>query len=254
MSSLIWVLDLVSLGLRGLLVAIMVRRGQQRLFFFFFVYLAFSILSTLARLVVRNRYVTFFYVFWATEAVYAILSALVILEVFRHVFIDFYESTAFRVFLAFAVVLIAILTLGAPIRHHVEVSSVTALVLSANLAVRFIQVAALALFLGLAVFFNMRGWRYEIGIVLGYGLFAAVYLVALALRSQLGANYGWTVTVAHPLAYDCAVVIWLWAFWKNQPRPTLQEYLGKSGPEGISNLLGRTTTAYKRFGEKRWTR
>src|SRR5262249_54242371 len=185
MASLIWVLDLVSLGLRGVLVAIIVRRGQHRVFFFFFIYLAFSILSTLARLLVRNHYITFFYVFWATETIYAVLSALVILEAFRHVFIDFYESAAFRLFLACALVLIAVLTVLAPIRHHVEVSSITGQILSVNLAVRFLQVAGLALFLGLAIFFNMRGWRYEIGIVLGYGLYATVNLAALALRSQL---------------------------------------------------------------------
>jgi len=254
MSSLIWVHDLVVLALRVLLAVIMVRRRQHRQFFFFFLYLAFSILSTVLRLAVRSHYITFFYVFWATEAVYAVLSALVILEVFRHLFIDFYESTTFRLFLASAFVLIAVLIWGAPIRHHVEVSAITAQILSINLAVRLLQVAALALFLGLAVFFNMRGWRYELGIVLGYGLFATVYLVALALRSQLGARYGWAITAAHPLAYDCAVVIWLWAFWKNQPRPTLQEYLGESRVESLSNQLGRITTAYKRFGEKRWTR
>lgn len=251
MSSLIWLLDLVSLGLRVLLVAIMVRRGQWRAFFFFFVYLSFSIVSTIVRLLVRNHAVTYSYVFWATEAVYAILSALVIFEVFRHVFIDFYASRTFQVLLALAFALIVALTLAAPIRHHLEVPTVYALILSANLGIRILQVAALVLFLGLAVFLNLRGRRYELGIVLGYGLFATVYLVALALRSQLGARYTWTLTVGHPIAYDCAVVIWFWAFRKSPPKLTLEEYLGTAGPEGVANQLGRITTVYRRLAGKK---
>ena len=254
MSSLIWLLDLVSLGLRGLLVAFMVRRGQWSAFFFFFIYLCFSILATLARLLVRNHPVAYFYVFYATEAVYAILSGLVILEAFRRVFVDFYENRKFQILLLLAFALIGVLVLVAPIRHHLDSSTVYAFILSANLGIRILQVAALALFLSLAVFLNLQGKHYEMGIVLGYGLFATVYLLALALRSQLGAKYTWAVTVGHPIAYDCAVVIWFWAFWKNEPRPTFEQYLGESGPENVPDHLERITAVYRRLGRKRWTR
>jgi hypothetical protein len=250
----IWLLDLVSLGLRGLLVAFMVRRGQWKAFLFFFIYLCFSMVTTTVRLSVRNHDVAYFYVFYVTEAVYAILSGLVIVEAFRRVFVDFYENRKFQILLLLAFALIGVLVLVAPIRHHLDASSVYAFILSANLSIRILQVAALALFLGLAVFLNLQGRRYEMGIVLGYGLFATVYLFALALRSQLGAKYTWTVTVGHPIAYDCAVVIWFWAFWKNEPKPTFEQYLGETGPESVPDHLERITAVYRRLGRKRWTR
>jgi hypothetical protein len=247
MVPLILALDFVSLGMRALLVTIIFKRGLHRVYPFFSLYLAFSVVSTVLRLLLNHDYKVFFYVFWATDAAYAILAFLVITEVFRSVFREFCASKVFQAFLACAALAILALTLTAPIGHHLDVSSTAAIILSMNLGVRMLQVGMLALFLGLALFFDMRQRRYEIGIVLGYGLFAVVYLIALSLRSQLGVNYRLSVALGHPIAYDCAVVIWLWAFSRPQQSLTLQGGLGPRSPESTLKQLTQFTRAYRRL-------
>jgi hypothetical protein len=129
---------------------------------------------------------------------------------------------------------------------------VTAVILSVNLGLRLLQVSCLVLFLSLVVFLDLHRWRYDLGIVVGYGLFAAVHLIALALWSQLGANYGWSVSLGHPIAYDCAAGIWLLAFSRPQQLLPPARYGGGSNPEKIARHLGYITDAHRRLSPRRW--
>jgi hypothetical protein len=115
-----------------------------------------------------------------------------------------------------------------------------------------LQVSALVLFLSLFVFLDLQRWRYELGIVVGYGLFASVYLIALALRSQLGAAYTWTVSFGHPIAYDCATGIWLFAFSRAQRSRGLADNGRKDSADKIASQLGYFAEVHRRLSSKRW--
>jgi hypothetical protein len=251
MSPLILVLVLVSLGLRGVLLAVLVAKRLYHTYIFFLVYLSFSLLSSALRLAMRNHYLAYFYAYWATEAVYTLLSLFVIVEAFSSIFKDFFSNKGFQIILACAGIAILILALLTPIGRHVGVSSVTALILSANLAVGLLQVSTLLVVLGLIVFFNTKGRGYEVGIVVGYGLFASVHLTVLALRSQLGPHYQETVAYAHPIAYIGSVLVWLYAFlWHKGQRRLAQEDLAIGSPGDSPDQLARLTTAYRSFTRK----
>jgi hypothetical protein len=58
-------------------------------------------------------------------------------------------------------------------------------------------------------------WRsYCFGVALGFGTYAAVEIVTLAMRGQ----YGWTVwellNIIRSFAYDVAILIWAWYFFQ----------------------------------------
>jgi hypothetical protein len=208
-------------------------------------------LSSAIRLAVRNHYHVYFYAYWVTEAVYALLSLFVILEVFSSIFKDFYPNKGFQIMLVCAGMAILILALLTPIGRHVGVSSITALILSANLAVGLLQMSTLLVVLGLIVFFNTKRRGYEVGIVVGYGLFAAVHLTVLALRSQLGPRYQATVAYAHPIAYIASVLVWLYAFlWYKGQGTFTQRDLAIDSADDSPDQLGRLTTAYRSFTRK----
>ena len=253
MSSLILILVLASLGLRGMLLAIMVGKGLHRAYPFFLAYVSFSILSSAVRLAVRDNYLVYFYTYWATEAVYTLLSLFLILEAFRNIFKDFYLSKAFQVMLGCGGIAILILAAGTPIGQHVAVSSVTAVILSANLVVSLLQMSTLLVVLGLIVFFNTKGYGYEVGIVVGYGVFASVHLIVLAIRSQLGPHHQSIVAYAPTVAYMISVMVWLYTFlWSKGRRSALtQEHLRIDGPGETSDQLGTLTSVYRSFTRKR---
>src|SRR6266404_2853363 len=78
----------LALGLAILLVV----RNLYKKYPLFFVYVGFSILNTFARLTARNDYQVYFKVYWATEALYALLALLALHEAFHDVFVLDYET------------------------------------------------------------------------------------------------------------------------------------------------------------------
>lgn len=252
MSSLVLIADVISLCLRGALIGIIVKRGLSRSYPAFNVYVIFSIFSTIARLLVRNHYILFFCTFWLTEAIYAALSLLVMVEIFQRAFRDLYDDRLFRFVVACLGTLMLAAIAALPTTRHVDASPITAVILSANLVLRLLQVSTLVLFLSFVVFLDLNRRRYDLGIILGYGLFAAVYLIALALRSQLGANYGWSVALGHPIAYDCATGIWLLTFSRRQRRGPPAHTTGMGGAEELASRLGYFTDAHRRLSSRQW--
>jgi len=67
MPPLILTIEFISLGMRALLVAIIFKRGLHKLYPFFYLYLAFSVVSTVLRMLLQmllhNHYKVFFHVF-----------------------------------------------------------------------------------------------------------------------------------------------------------------------------------------------
>jgi hypothetical protein len=84
-------LQLIALGLTAWVATLVLRRKLHLAFPLFFAYLALSVVVPLIRLTVSSDYPTFFKVFWATEALYAILALLALFEVFHEVFQPFYQ-------------------------------------------------------------------------------------------------------------------------------------------------------------------
>src|SRR5579859_2148883 len=112
------VLTLIGPVLTTWVAALVVRRKLHREFPFFFAYLILSIVVPLVRLSVSGNYVTFFIVFWATEALYALVALLALYEVFHQVFLPFYTLWWwFRLLFTGAAVFIAFISIRNAVRH-----------------------------------------------------------------------------------------------------------------------------------------
>jgi len=202
------------------LAAILIRRKAHSEFPFFFLYISSSILIGLIRASVSNNYKLFFEVYWATEALYVVLSLLALHEVFRKVFASFYKNWWFWLFFPSVVAAISVVAvvyrLGSP---PVQANRVISLILSLGTAVSLVEVALFVLFFVL-VWFHGILWRdYPFGIVLGFAILAIGALWGNWARSVFGTKFNRFFGYAPSVAYIIAAVIWLETFMRPPPEP-----------------------------------
>jgi hypothetical protein len=206
---------------------IFVKRRLYREFPFFHVYLVSAILVSLLRLSVINDYPLYFKVFWATEALYALLSLLALHEVFRYIFVEFYDICWWCRFIFPCLVgILAFVKISNALQHPpAQASPVVALILSFGTTVNWVQIA---LFVVFGILFLLLGsWEnYPMGIVLGFAAIALGSWGAFAVRSVFGTNFNPVAKYGPPVAYIFASLIWLITF-NREPRPERWEALTK---------------------------
>jgi hypothetical protein len=211
MQAINWILALVPLVLLVTLAVILARKKLYRRFPFFTAYTLYAIAAGLVRTALSaGNPRTYFYVFWATEPIYALLGLAAIYEAFREIFHPFYRIWWFRPL----VYLVAVATLGISIARTihvppVEVSVLDALILSFELGIRYIQGGIFALTWLLIMFFRLPAPRYAVGIVDGFGVTAIGILVASLLRSDFGTRFNKLFTFVPAVVYILACFIWL---------------------------------------------
>ena len=97
--SLSTILGLIPPVLQTWLFFLLVRRRLVRRFPFFFAYTVFAVLAEVLKgvLLYRNsRGWAYFYVAWGVDALYAVLGFLAMVEVFQHVFANFFYLRWFK--------------------------------------------------------------------------------------------------------------------------------------------------------------
>ena len=140
--------------LQTCLAVLLSRRQAFKTFPFFFWYTVFAVIAEALKfaLVISDRHntVTYFYVYWGAEAIYAVLGFLAIHEVFRHVFENFNRLSWFKFLLpAVGVIMLGISAL-IPIFHPaVETEPLLESIYSLQIAVRCLQ---------LGIFFRFSCW------------------------------------------------------------------------------------------------
>jgi hypothetical protein len=140
--------------------------------------------AEIVRFSFRNQPEAYFNIYWATEALYAVLAFLAIREIFRGVFRSFYKIRGFWLLLPSANTL-TLLTVALRLHRLLMVEAYPIIIIiSSKIAVGFLQVGLFVLFFFLVSFFHL-GWRqHSFGIALGFGVAAAGSLVAFLLRSD----------------------------------------------------------------------
>lgn len=206
---------------------IFIKRRLYREFPFFYVYVLSAILVSLLRLSVINDYPVYFKVFWATEALYALLSLLALHEVFRYIFVEFYDICWLCRFIFPCLVgILGFVKISNALQHPpAQASPVVALILSFGTTVNWVQIA---LFVVFGILFLLLGsWEnYPMGIVLGFAAIALGSWGAFAVRSVFGTNFNPVAKYGPPVAYIVASLIWLITF-NRRPRPERWEALTK---------------------------
>jgi hypothetical protein len=242
-------LNVTGAVLAAALASTLVWRKLYREFPFFLVYVISSILIAVIRVSVSGNYRTFFKVVWTTEALYALLALLALHEVFRWVFLAFFERWWFWLFFPGVVAAIFILTvvyrLGSP---PVQANRVISLILSLGTAVNLVQAALFLLFFALVAFHSIRWRNYPVGIVLG---FAAISIGAFGgnwARSEFGTKFNHLFGYAPSVAYILAVTLWLETFLRPpEPKP---KWTHAITPEQLLEQIRQYTRIFGRYRER----
>jgi hypothetical protein len=239
------IMALSNLALQGCLAYFILARDLLRHFRFFFSYTVYAVAAEIVRFAFREQK-PYFYIYWATEALYTVLAFLAIHEVFRWVFRNFYKIRGFWLLLPVVTVLaLVIVALRLHQPHSVETYWIVSVIISSEIAVSFLQVGIFALFFFLVRFFHL-GWRqHAFGIALGFGIAAAGSLVVFLLRSEFGTKFDPIVRITAPVTYIIAVVVWLATFVSRQPSHPSQGWGSALTPEEMVLELKRYTRAAK---------
>jgi Na+-transporting methylmalonyl-CoA/oxaloacetate decarboxylase beta subunit len=207
MGSLLWY---VPLPLLVLLLWLLIRRHAYRVCPYFFSYVAFGVAATAARFLVRNQALAYKAVYWATEASYCVLGILAMYEVFRSVL----RARSWWTRLIFPTIVVSAMALSLARTHAVpsKFAGLYFYIVTAEIAVRFVQVFIFIGLGGLASFFGLRWRQYPLGIAAGFGLYSTVYLLTTIKFSDFGTGFKFWWDMSSIVAYSLAVLIWIWFF------------------------------------------
>ena len=194
----------------------MFRRKLHIRYPLFFSYLAYSVLVTALLYAVHGSYRAYFYAYWSTDAVSAMLIMGVVYELFtamfrqHHALKDF-GSMLFRWAVVMVAMLAALLLFSgiSPTKNSIVNS-----IMNLDRSVGVMQCGML-LFLVLFSPYLKIPWKHQIcGIALGFGLNSTARMLLLSqwIHGTFGAKYLNTMTM---MVYDWTLVIWLvYAFMK----------------------------------------
>jgi hypothetical protein len=202
----------------ALLVAIFLWRRLWRELPFFFLYLAYLLLSVAAQYVsIRLGKRPYFYTYWITDLVSSIVAFLPMYEVFlRRLFTGFRRTRLYRSLFPAVAIAILVLTVLTALNAHDKGAAFQ----TASRAFDFMRTAVLAFFIGLMLLMGRDWTRYDLGITLGFAIQASVALANSAARAGLHRTPPILGTI-DIIAYNLSCLIWLITFWKPERRTQL---------------------------------
>jgi hypothetical protein len=204
----------LPIALQSLLLFLLIQKQVSRRYPWFVIYTAFSVIATIARLITRENFGPYFYIYWGGEMIYAVLALMALFEVFRTMFRNYLRLWWFRPLFPLAVVVtiaLAVLHTAAH-RNPAQDQPITVAALAITFGVRLVQGAC---FVCLWVLVGLTGARWRqpaLGIVTGFGLYASYVLVASLLRSEIGIKLDGLIVFGIPVAYIFTLALWLWFF------------------------------------------
>ena len=207
------------------LAAALIRRNAWKAYPFFCVYIFFSIVDSIALLLVQKHYLVFFIGYWSSQVVYSVLSLLALQDVFRDIFRSFYGLFQwFWMIFPGAIVTFFLTSICFVILHPpTEAVGLARVVLSFGLIDGYIRLGLFWLFLVLMTLLGIRRRSYGFGIIEGFTALALGDLLGFGLRYTFGTHYNTLVTYASPAGFLCAVILWLSAFLR-PPAPAVVHY------------------------------
>jgi len=211
---------LFPIGLEFAIVIALFKRGLYRELPIFTTYLTFVCVHDLALATMFKPFsVAYFYTYWSTELIAIVLGFAVLYEIFNSV-LKRYESIqrlGSIVFclasIGFVGVSVLITSMGSTGQSYPLVSAI----LTAELAMRIVQ-TLLALFLFLFASAFGLSWRHFVfGVAMGFGIYAAVDLAVVGMRSHFGSSLNSASMLLKPAAFICSVVVWAAYLLRKEP-------------------------------------
>jgi hypothetical protein len=210
--------------LQVVILRVMIRRNLVKEFPIFFVYTVFVPARDIVLLFLTRDSQVYSWSYWLGEAVAVLLGVVIVYEVLHHIVRPylFVYVLARRLFQVTAVGagVVGLLLLICD-RHASQPQALIESVILLERSLRFVQVCLLVT-LGLFLSgFGLRWNRYEVGIVVGFGVAAGLDMGLLELRGDLHWIKDSLFTWLSPLIYNCAVVVWAMYFvpsWQRKVR------------------------------------
>jgi hypothetical protein len=190
---------------------VMLRRGLYRKFKFFFAYVVTQVLifSLLFPSYLKHNYWAFFYLYWFSNAVSAVLGFQVIHEVFLDVFRPFHTLRDLGTVLFRWAALVMLMAAGvvAASSDSAEVVPWMQAIITSQRCLRIVQIGIVLLLLIFARYLGVSRKQHSFGIALGFGSFA---LVELALLATWGGGHlgNLPASLVNMSAYNASLLIW----------------------------------------------
>ena len=190
---------------------VMLRRGLHRKFKFFFAYIVTQVLifSLIFPSYLKDNYWAFFYLYWFSNAISAVLGFQVIHEVFLDVFRPFHTLRDLGTVLFRWAALVMIMAAGvvAVSSDSKETLPWMQAIITSQRCVRIVQVGIVLLLLIFARYLGVSRKQHSFGIALGFGSFA---LVELALLATWGGGHlgNLPASLVNMSAYNASLLIW----------------------------------------------
>jgi hypothetical protein len=215
----------LQLGVAGF----MVQRKLHRKFPVFFAYILSQIVifAILFPMSTKGSYYWFFYTYWITAAVSLAVGFKVIHEVFLDVFRPYHtlKDLGTVLFSWAGLVMLLVAAVVAAASTTSDQGPLVQAVLTVQRCVRVIQCGLILFLLLFARYLGVSWKQRSFGIAAGFGGFASVELIVLALRASDYIREN-TVSLANMCAYNLAILVWLgYMLAKNAARESLSNLL-----------------------------
>lgn len=210
-KSLIGALTLAGTLLQGVLALVLLGRRAWRRYPLFTCYALFGfVVSMTFYFIQRLPTLFFYYSYWVQEAVTIGLGFAVVYEIFKNLF-STHQALLKLASLIFRWTATALLCLGLAVilLQSPGASHLGKAVLVLEEATRVVEVGLLMFLFGASAAFGLHWKQAEFGIALGLGLFVAVQLTTVTLRSQLGLQAWQVLNVVSILAFNSSLLVWL---------------------------------------------
>lgn len=216
----------LPLVLQSALLLLLLRRHAVKSFPFFALYTVFSVAVSVLRFVASSHELMYFYVYWISDAIYALLGVAVLYEVLTGVLKSLMRFAWLRFTFPVAVLVTMGLTFSQTQTAVAGANALMTVTLAAELGLRYLQVAMFAFLVLLVTIFGLR-WRQQyFGISAGYGIYATINLLTTTKFYEFGTKFTFLWSVVSLVSYTVAVLIWLWYF----STPIAAETPGNPGP------------------------
>ncbi len=197
--------------LQSAVAVVLWRRKLHKQFPIFFLYILaqIGIFAITFPLRSAENYEWFFYTYWAGAAVSALLSFRVIHEVFLDVFRPYHTLKDLgTVLFKWAGVVMMLVSVVVAFSSSAQGDPLVQAVTTLQRSVRMVQCGLILFLLLFSRFLGVSKRQQNFGIALGFGLFASVELILIALNSG-GLLDVARIYLINTTMYDLAIMVWL---------------------------------------------
>jgi hypothetical protein len=173
-----------------------------------------------------DNYEWFFYAYWIGAAISALLSFRVIHEVFIDVFRPYHTLKDLgTVLFKWTGVVMLLVSVVVAFSNSGNSDPLTQAITTLQRSVRMVQCGLILFLLLFSRFLGVSKRQHSFGIALGFGLFASVELILIALNSG-GLLAIANITLVNSATYDLAILVWLvYALVRSEVRDTASNHL-----------------------------